>query len=127
MNRHLGGFMVHQGPMYQQGYGLGGYFSKFFKWIVPIAEKHALPHLKSGLQAVTSQALDSVSEIAKDAARGRNVRAAVEERVSQAIDNLKLKAEKTMRGEGRKRKRIVLKTTGKNHKNHNHNDIFDNY
>ena len=48
MNRQLGGYEVFKGPMYQQGYGLGGYFRKFFKWIVPIAEKHVLPHLKSG-------------------------------------------------------------------------------
>ena len=122
MGRHIGGTQVFRGPMYQDGYGLGGYFRRFFKWIVPIAQTHALPHLRSGLNAIKNQALDSVANIARDAADGRDVRASVQERVSEAIDSLKNKVERKLRGEGRgrKRKRIVLKKNI-------HNDIFNQF
>ena len=121
MNRQLGGYEVFKGPMYQQGYGLGGYFRKFFKWIVPIAEKHVLPHLKSGLNVVGNQALASVANIATDAVKGRDIQEAVKENVSQAIDNLKTKAERKLRGEGhkQKKKKIIYK------KRKISNDIFD--
>ena len=108
MRKLLGGYEVFRGPMYQQGYGIGGYFRRFFKWVVPVAEKHALPHLKSGLSAIKNQALESVASIAKDTVAGRDVRAAVQEHVSQAIDNLKNKAEKTLSGEGKKRPKKIL-------------------
>ena len=127
MHKQLGGHTVFRGPMYQHGYGLGGYFRKFFKWVVPIAEKHAVPHIKAGLNALKTQALDTVSSIAKDAVNGKHIRNSITEHVSQAIDNLKSKAEKTLNGEGCKRtkqqkggvfkkKKIILKKR---------KDIFD--
>ena len=121
MHKHLGGFEVFRGPMYQQGYGLGGYFRNFFKWIIPMAEKHALPHLKSGLEAVKNQAIQSVSNIAQDTIKGKNIRDSLQENVSQAIENLKSKAENKLRGGGKRKKihKIVFK------KKKNTNDIFD--
>ena len=130
MHRQLGGVQnVFRGPMYQQGYGLGGYFKKFFRWLVPIAEKHVLPHVKSGLETMGKQAIDSVSNIAQDTIKGRNVSEAAQEHVSQALSNLKDKAEKKLRGEGikrlkanhpkKKKRKIILK------KRINEHDIFD--
>ena len=122
MNRQVGGYEVFRGPMYQQGYGLGGYFRNFFKWIVPIAEKHVLPHIKSGIKVVGNQALASVANIANDAVKGRDIQEAVKENVSQAIDNLKSRAERKLRGEGykhTKKKKILYK------KRKISSDIFD--
>ena len=124
MYRQYGGVQnVFKGPMYQQGYGLGGYFKKFFRWLVPIAEKHVLPHVKSGLQTLGKQAIDSVSDIAHDTLKGKNVRESVEERTFEAIENIKNRAEKRLRGEGirkaSKKRKIIFK------KRKNTLDIFD--
>ena len=113
MYRQLGGVQnVFRGPMYQQGYGLGGYFKKFFRWLMPIAERHVMPHIKSGIETVGKQAVESASRIANDTISGRNIQEAAKEHVSQAIDNLKQKAEKTLSGKGvkkKKNKKIILK------------------
>ena len=109
MNRQFGGVEnVFKGPMYQQGYGLGGYFKKFFKWLIPIAEKHVMPSIKSGFETIGKQAIDSASRIASDAVNGRNIQEAAREHVSQAIDNLKSKAENKLAGNGKKRKKFNL-------------------
>ena len=106
MNRQLGGVQtVFRGPVYQEGYGLGGYFRKFFKWIVPIAEKHVLPHIKSGLEAIGKQSVESISNIAKDTIKGRNIKEATQQHVNEAIDNLTSKAEKHLSGQALKRKK----------------------
>jgi hypothetical protein len=118
MYNQLGGYIVFSGERYQRGYGLGGYFTKFYKWLMPLAEKHALPHLKSGFHAIKNQALDTMANVAKDAVAGKNVRDTVQEHVSQAIDNLKQKAERKLQGEGvKRRKKILFKRRKK--------DIFD--
>ena len=133
MNRQLGGVQtVFRGPMYQQGYGLGGYFKKFFRWLVPIAEKHVLPHVKSGLENIGKQAIESVSNIAHDTIKGRNIRESAQEHATDAINNIKNQAEKKLRGEGikklrgegikrkaKKNKRIIFKKSKTEH------DIFD--
>ena len=108
MHKQVGGYEVFRGPMYQQGYGLGGYFRKFFKWLVPIAEKHVMPHIKSGLEVVKNQAFESVADIAKDAIKGKNFKESVKENVTQAIDNLKTKAESKLKGEGLQKKRKII-------------------
>jgi hypothetical protein len=112
MNRQLGGVeYVFRGPLYQQGYGLGGYFRKFFRWLVPIAEKHVLPHLKSGASVIGKQALDSFADIAKDTVQGRNIKESFQERSNQAIDNLKEKANKNLSGNGKRKlsRKIIFK------------------
>ena len=124
MSRQLGGVQnVFRGPMYQQGYGLGGYFKKFFRWLVPIAEKHVLPHVKSGLENIGKQAIESVSNIAQDTIKGRNIRESAQEHATEAINIIKNQAEKKLRGEGVKRKgkkrQIIFK------KRKTANDIFD--
>ena len=73
MYRRLGGVQnVFRGPMYQQGYGLGGYFKKFFRWLMPIAERHVMPHIKSGIETVGKKAVESASRIANDTISGMN-------------------------------------------------------
>ena len=78
---------------------------KFFRWLMPIAERHVMPHIKSGIETVGKQAVESASRIANDTISGRNIQEAAKEHVSQAIDNLKQKAEKTLSGKGVKKKK----------------------
>lgn len=110
MNRQLGGVEnVFRGPLYQRGYGLGGYFRKFFKWLIPIAEKHVLPQIKSGASVVGKQAIESLAEIAKDSVKGRNFKESFQERTNEAIENLRERADKSLSGKGkRKLKRKII-------------------
>ncbi len=120
-NRRLGGAgPVFRGPMFQQGYGLEGYFKRFFKWIVPIAQTHFLPKLKSGLESVGNQAVESASNFARDTIKGKNVKESAKERFEEGVDVIKDKVEKNLSGNGKKRKpnrQIVFKKRSR--------DIFD--
>ncbi len=110
MNRHLGsGFNVYRGLPYQKGYGLGGGFRRFFRWIVPIFKKHALPVLKSTAKVIGNEALSSVSNISKDIINGNNIADSVQSRLNEAVDNLKTKAEDTLEGRGFEKTKSISK------------------
>lgn len=115
---------IYRGTAYQQGYGLGGTFRKFFKWIVPIFKKHALPTIESGMKEVGRTALNTAAEFAKDVASGRNVKEAASARINTAVDSLKEQVENHLEGRGIKRKKkfkkfVILK------KKADYKDIFD--
>jgi hypothetical protein len=117
-------YNIYRGSPYQRGYGLGGTFRKFFRWIVPLVQKHAFPVIESGFKTVGKTALETAADITKDAISGRNIRQAAETRINSAVAQLKERAEKTLRGEGiKKRKKnqkiIILK------KKRISKDIFD--
>ena len=121
MYRQLGGVQtVFRGPMYQQGYGLGGYFKRFFKWIIPIAQQHLLPHIKTGAETIGKQAVQTISDIYKDSINGRNIKESSKEHFDTANNNLKQKVENKLIGRGIKRKR-----NNKYKKRKNNQDIFN--
>ena len=66
-------FPVFRGLKYQKGYGLGGNFRKFFNWIVPLFQKYALPTIKKGATAIGETAIDSLTNMAKDAIKGKKI------------------------------------------------------
>lgn len=128
----------HQGVDFQRGRGFGSLFSGLFRSLVPIA-KTGLNLGKRVLKSdfvrnLSSQALnagkDMVKDIATDVIEGKNISESfadrlgtAKKRVGQAIidsdsigdnlDILKKKVGETIRGRGRKRKRISV---SKNHK-----------
>ncbi len=111
---------VYRGPLYQKGYGLGGYFQRFFKWIVPLVKKHALPVLTNTGKEIGNQAVESLSNIGKDLIKGRNIVEAADEHLNTAADNIKRKVEDTLEGRGIKKKNKLI-FVKKNRKK----DIFD--
>ena len=117
--------IVHQyiGALMQRGYGLGGIFQKFFKWVVPVFQQHALPAIESSAKTLGKETLMSLSNIAKDVVSGRNIKEATQQHVSSAIDNLKETIQDKLKGNGikgsiRKKKFILLKPKQK------YTDIF---
>lgn len=125
------GYNYYKGSAYQQGYGLGSSFRRFFRWIIPIFKEHALPKLESGLKTVGKEALSSAANIAKDYVAGKDLSLAAKEHVSTSIDNLKDKAENSLSGHGPKKKSIKRKKSFKKYfilkkqKNLHNSDIFD--
>ena len=80
----------------QQGYGLGGQFKIFFRWIIPIV-KPALSH-------VGQKALNVAGDIAKDVATGKNFPDTVSTHINTGINDLKTDIENKLKGGKRKRK-----------------------
>ena len=79
---------------------MGGMFTRFFKWIVPLLKKSAGPILKGAASALGSEAVSTVSNIAKDAYNGKPVGESTKQNSDIAIDNLKNKVEKALSGKG---------------------------
>lgn len=114
---------IFRGYPYMQGYGLGANFRRFFRWIVPLVQKHAVPALKSGVTEVGKSALGAISELARDAANGRNIKEAADERINTAVQEIKQKIEKKLEGRGKKKRPANRKS--KLIKRKKYDDIFD--
>ena len=124
-----GDYNTYRGSLYQRGYGMGGMFNRFWKWVVPLIARNAVPLLKEAGKAVGKEALGSVVNIAKDTLVGRPIKETLKENANSAIDNLKVKAENALKGKGIKRRRsmkkmIILKK--RNNKRKKFDDIFNN-
>jgi len=122
-------YNTFKGALYQRGYGMGGMFGRFWKWIVPIIKKNEGPLLKGAASALGTEAFSAASNIAKDAWDGKPINESFKKNADMAIDNLKLKAEKALSGKGIKRRRsmkklIILKK--RNNKRKKFEDIFNN-
>ena len=123
MNKYGGGD-VFRGPPYQQGYGLGGSFRRFFKWMVPLVKQHTVPMLQSGLSEIGRTALGSVGDFAKDVSQGEDVKTAATKHINTAVSNLKNQIENKLSGRGKrkhKKPKILLKKRTKKF-----DDIFNN-
>lgn len=105
-----------RGNISQKGYGLGGTFKRFFKWIVPIFKRHALPVVQSGLKTVGKEVLSSAANIANDVVMGKNLRDSANENITGSINKLKETFEKKMEGQGFKRKFLTKKKATKKYK-----------
>ncbi len=135
-SKQLGGILVYRGPMYtQRGYGfrgLAGYFNRFFRWIMPIAEKHVIPHVKNAGKSIGNELVEAGSKIAKDKIRGRKFKESFDEHINTAVDNLKESAKSTLdqSGQGIKRRVLLInnstsrKSKYKNKKKKTNKDIF---
>ena len=88
---HAGGadYNTYKGSLYQRGYGMGGMFTRFFKWIVPLLKKSAGPILKGAASALGSEAVSTATNIAKDAYNGKPFSESLKQNTDIAIDNLK--------------------------------------
>jgi len=121
----LGGYRI------QRGKGLGSMFKKFASWVIPIVKKYAVPSLKSGAEALGREALQSASHVAKDLLSGVNVKESLNKRLSNSVDNLREKAERTLEGRGGIKRKgnfddlIILKKQ-KKAKTPKYKDIFSN-
>ena len=126
-----------RGSVYQKGYGLGGTFRRFFKWVIPLIKTHAVPKIESGLKSVGKEILTSAANVATDVVNGKDFKESARDNANNSIKNVKNNIEKTLMGEGRKRKRNAQKSIKankkfkklvilKNNKLQNYNsDIFD--
>jgi hypothetical protein len=123
-------YSVYRGREFQKGYGIGGYFQKFFRWIVPLIKAKAIPVLTSASKTVGTELLKSGTNIANDLLQGKDVKKSFEENYDSTVETLKNAVEKKLKGEGinkrrksvKKPKYVILK---KNNQKKAKLDIFD--
>ena len=113
INQIGGSFPVFRGDPFQRGYGLGGAFRRFFKWVMPIINQHALPVVKN----VGKELVKGVSNVAMDSIEGKNFEESANNRLNEAVNNIKS-------GKGYKRKKKSLFTKNKRNKKIKIDDIF---
>ena len=65
-------YNYYRGNVYQKGFGLGGTFRRFFKWVVPLIKTHAMPKIESGLKVVGRELLNSATNVATDVLNGKD-------------------------------------------------------
>lgn len=128
LNQAGGAYEIYKGRPVQKGYGLGGAFRRFFRWIIPLVQKHGAPLIEKGINAVGTQVVTSANDLAQDIIKGKNIKESANEHFETAVDNLKRKAENALEGKGIKRKKkhksyVILKKNNKNRKKNY--DIFD--
>ena len=112
MNKHVQygrGSDPFRGPPYQLGYGLGGSFRKFFKWIIPLVKQHTLPHVAD----IGRTAMSSVGDFARDVAQGQDLKSSATLHMNKAVAAVKEQVEKKLRGGKRKKRKIIRKTKPK--------------
>jgi hypothetical protein len=102
----------YEGRLLQSGYGLGGTFKRFFKWVVPL--------IRPALHHVGNKALNAVGDIAKDVSSGRDFRNSASARINTVVDELKSDVEKKLQG-GKRKRRKSSKSNSKKYR-----DIFYN-
>ena len=96
---------VYRGAPWQRGYGLGGYFRRFFNWAIPMIKDQAISTLKTGAETVGKEALTGISNFASDISQGKDLKTSIEENTSKSINNLKQKAVKYFKGKDIKRRK----------------------
>jgi hypothetical protein len=89
---------VYRGAYMQKGFGLGGTFAKFFKWILPL--------VRPALASVGNKAVDMASNIAEDVSVGKTFNESGTH-INTALTNAKESIEKKLKGGKRKRKSKV--------------------
>jgi hypothetical protein len=86
----LGGF---QGIPYQRGHGLGSFFARLFRAIMPVAKRVG----KSALKTVGKEALAMGANVAGDVVKGKHFEEAMETHGRQAAGNILDKASASIR------------------------------
>ncbi len=90
---------VYRGAYMQKGYGLGGTFAKFFKWMIPL--------IRPALASVGNKAVDMANDIAEDVTVGKTFKESAGTRINTALTDVKESIEKKLKGGKRKRKTKV--------------------
>ena len=71
-------------------------------------QNYAMPTIKNGATALGETAIDSSTNMAKDAIKGKKIKETSKENIETAINTLKTRAENHLQGKGRKRKKKIL-------------------
>ena len=101
-NEEASDFPLYRGNRNQRGHGLGNWFRSFFRFIVPILKKHAVPVLKKGATIIGTEAIRTVANVATDKIAGKKFEESGRERLNEGIDQI-AKNWKEQKGAGKRK------------------------
>ena len=102
------GLFGYQGTQFQRGNGLGSFFGRLFRAILPVAKTVG----KSALKSVAKQAVNFGSNVVGDLAEGGKFKESIKKRGLQAGQNLLHEADQKLNqsGQGLGKRKVVSKT-----------------
>ena len=100
---------VFRGHRNQRGHGLGNWFRSFYRFVVPILKKHALPLIKKGATIVGTEAIKTAANVATDKIVGKSFEESGRERIDEGIENISQKWSQNGSGERKKKRFAILK------------------
>ena len=100
------GLPGYTSPNFQRGFGVGSFFKKFFRWVIPIIKENATPLLGKTLKTVKNEISTGIENFQKDLDdENKSIKGSVKERIDETFQNLKNKLQS---GKGKK-KRLIKK------------------
>lgn len=115
LEQAVGDYPVFRGVAYQRGYGLGGVLRKFFSWVYPLFQQHAIPAAKN----IGKEVIQNLASAAVDAIEGKQSNS--KEKVENFVNKI---TNQSGKGYKRKLKTRNLKTITKKLRKRKL-DIFD--
>ena len=85
-----GSMPFYKSRYYQGGEGIGSFFRRIYKWMIPIAKKHVLPIA----QDVGNNLVNNVANLARDAIQGKNLKDSAQKRLGESLNDLSETASK---------------------------------
>ena len=79
---------LYRGSRKQRGHGLGKWFKSFYRFVVPILKKHAVPLIKKAATIVGTEAIRTAANVATDEIAGKKLEESARDRINEGIDNV---------------------------------------
>ena len=82
---------LYRGSRNQWVHGLGNWFKSFYRFVVPILKKHAVPLIKKAATIVGTEAIRTAANVATDEIAGKKLEESRRDRNNEGIDNVSKK------------------------------------
>jgi hypothetical protein len=98
---------MFRGARNQRGHGLGNWFRSFFRYVVPLLKKHAVPVLKKGATIIGTEAIKTAANVATDKIAEKKFEDARRTRVNEGLENIS--KQWNQKGSGKRKKKKFKK------------------
>lgn len=98
------GLKGFSGSLYQKGSGVGSFFRKMAKFILPIVSKAVLPMIDKGINYVKDETINGLSKFSEDITKDNDIKASASKRLNETLENI---VKKVQTGGNKKKKKIL--------------------
>jgi hypothetical protein len=99
------GLKAFTGSLYQKGSGVGSFFRKMAKYILPLVSKAVIPMIDRGINYVKDESLNGLNKFSEDISNNSDIKASASKRLNETLENI---VKKVQTG-GNKKKKINYK------------------
>ena len=79
---------IFRGYRNQRSHSLGNWFRSFYRFVVPILKKHAVPLIKKGATIVGTEVIKTAANVATDKIAGKSFEESGRERIDEVKENI---------------------------------------